>query len=89
MDDILIHTPDNFASHCKKVHHILQKLRQHNLYLKPEKCNFEQQHVKFLGVILEKGTVQMDPAKVKGIADWSPPKNVKDVRTFLGFTGFY
>ena len=89
MDDILIHTPDNFASHCEKVHCILQKLRQHDLYLKPEKCNFEQQHVEFLGVILEKGTVQMDPAKVKGIADWSPPKNVKDVRTFLGFTGFY
>ena len=45
--------------------------------------------VEFLGVILEKETVQMDPTKTKGIADWKTPQNLKDVRTFLGFTGFY
>ena len=31
----------------------------------------------------------MDPAKIKGVADWPPPKTVKDVQAFLGFTGFY
>ena len=70
MDDILIHTTDDEAAHREKVHRILHKLRQHDLYLKPEKCQFEQRRVEFLGVILEKGTVQMDPAKTKGIADW-------------------
>ena len=89
MDDILVHTTDDIATHREKVHKVLQKLRQHDLYLKPEKCQFEQKKVEFLGVILEKETVQMDPAKTKGIADWKTPQNLKDVRAFLGFTGFY
>jgi hypothetical protein len=68
---------------------VLTKLKHHNLYLKPEKCQFEQKKVEFLGVILSAGTVQMDPTKIKGITDWPPPKNIRDVRAFLGFTGFY
>ena len=82
-------TTDNIIDHREKVHKILHKLRQHDLYLKPEKCQFEQKRVEFLGVILEKEMIQMDPAKTKGIADWKTPQNLKDVRTFLGFTGFY
>ena len=89
MDDILIHTADDVAAHREKVHEILQKLKHHDLYLKPEKCQFEQKKVEFLGVILKKETVQMDPTKTKGIADWKTPQNLKDVCAFLGFTGFY
>ena len=89
MDDILVHTTDDIMAHREKVHKVLQKLRQHDLYLKPKKCQFEQKKVEFLGVILEKETVQMDPTKTKGIADWKTPQNLKDVRAFLGFTGFY
>ena len=89
MDNILVHTTDNITNHREKVHKVLQKLRQHDLYLKPEKCQFEQKKVEFLGIILEKETVQMDPTKTKGIADWKTPQNLKDVRAFLGFTGFY
>ena len=89
MDDILVQTTDDITAHREKVHKVLQKLRQYDLYLKPEKCQFEQKKVEFLGVILEKETVQMDPTKTKGIADWKMPQYLKDVRTFLGFTGFY
>jgi hypothetical protein len=89
MDDILIHTTDDTTTHREKVHQILHKLRQHDLYLKPEKCQFEQKRVEFLEVILEKGTVQMDLAKTKGIVDWPQPQTVKDVHAFLGFMGFY
>ena len=45
--------------------------------------------VEFLGVILENGTITMDPIKVAGVADWKTPKNVKDIRKFLGFCNFY
>ena len=45
--------------------------------------------MEFLGVILGKGTIQMDPTKLKGVADWPTPRTVRDVRAFLGFTGFY
>lgn len=89
MDDILVHTPKDKELHQWRVHQILQKLVQHDLFLKPEKCQFKQQSVEFLGVILSEGTVQMDPAKLKGITDWPSPKCVRDVQAFLGFTGFY
>ena len=89
MDDILVHTMDDVTAHREKVYKVLQKLRQHDLYLKPEKCQFKQKKVEFLGVILEKETVQMDPTKTKGITDWKTPQNLKDVCAFLGFTGFY
>ena len=89
IDDILVHMDEDKTLHQQRVHQVLHKLARHDLFLKPKKCQFEQTSVEFLGVILSKGTVQMDPAKLKGIADWSPPKCVKDVRSFLGFTGFY
>ena len=89
MDDILITTKDDHQFHEKCIHRMLEKLRKHDLYLKPEKCAFKQCKIKFLGVILKNGTAQMDPAKVKGVADWSPPQNVTDMCSFLGFTGFY
>ena len=89
MDDILIHTDSNLPRHRKCVHQILDKLKKHDLYLKPEKCLFEQEEMEFLGVVLKNGTIQMDPTKIKGVADWPKPNNVRDIRAFLGFTGFY
>jgi hypothetical protein len=89
MDDILIHTQTDLPYHRRRVHQVLDKLKTHDLFLKPEKCQFEQKRVEFLGVVLENATVQMDPAKTKGVADWPRPQRVKDVRSFLGFTGFY
>ena len=89
MDDMLIHTNDSLETHRTAVHRVLDKLAKHDLFLKPEKCLFEQQRMEFLGVVLENGTIQMDPAKIKGVEDWPQPKTVRDVRAFLGFTGFY
>ena len=86
---MLIHTKDNLPLHQRLVHQVLDKLKHHDLFLKPEKCLFERQTMEFLGVVLENGTIQMDPTKVKGVADWPRPQMVKDVQAFLGFTGFY
>jgi quinol-cytochrome oxidoreductase complex cytochrome b subunit len=68
---------------------MLDILEQHNLYLKPEKCAFEQEEIDYLGVIVGWGTLKMDPKKIQGVADWSPPKTVMEVCQFLGFTGYY
>ena len=89
MDDILVATEDDQEFHDKCIHRMLDKLKEHDLYLKLEKCIFDQTRIEFLGVILEGGTVQMDPVKVKGVVDWLPPQNVTDICSFLGFTGFY
>ena len=89
MDDILVATKDDQEFHDQCVHQMLKKLKKHDLYLKPEKCVFDQMKIKFLGVILEGRTIQMDPAKVKGMADWPPLQNIMDIHSFLGFMGFY
>ena len=89
MDDILIATEDNTKKHRELVHKVLERLAKLDLYLKPSKCQFEVKKIEFLGVILEGGTVTMDPIKVAGVQDWKTPKNVKDVRSFLGFCNFY
>jgi hypothetical protein len=43
----------------------------------------------YLGVILEKGIMHMDPVKIAGIKNWPTPPKVKDIRSFLGFCNFY
>ena len=62
MDDILIFT-ESLEEHHKIVRHVLEILRHNNLYLKPEKCLFEQLEVDYLGLILSQGQVAMNPVK--------------------------
>jgi hypothetical protein len=69
MDDILITTSGSFNYHKHKVVLILRKLQVHNLFLKPEKCHFHKREVEYLGIIVDKGQVKMDPVKVQGLAD--------------------
>ena len=64
-------------------------LQRHNLFLKPEKCSFEQKEIEFLGIKVNYGQVQMDEHKVQKAQEWPEPKSVTEVRQFLGFTGFY
>src|SRR6267154_2167957 len=97
MDDLAIHTKrrpgETEEAHRRRheeyVHIILDILEEHDLYLKPEKCAFEQKEIDYLGVIVGQGTLKMDPKKIQGVADWSPPNTVTEVRQFLGFTGYY
>jgi len=71
------------------VNQVLQKLNEHNLYLNPDKCDFELPHIDFLGVQVVNGTVQMEQGKVNKVKEWKPLQNVTEVRWFLGFTGYY
>jgi hypothetical protein len=88
MDDILVATHDNLEEHWQLVHQILARLQKLDLFLKPSKCIFKTRRVEFLGVILQNGTVTMDPIKVTGVEEWKTPKTVKDIRKFLGFCNF-
>ncbi|TFY55573.1 hypothetical protein EVG20_g9269, partial [Dentipellis fragilis] len=88
MDDILIFT-DTIDEHRRLVQQVLQHLHDNDLFLKPEKCSFEQASVEYLGLIVSHDKLSMDPIKVAGIADWPTPCTVKDVQSFLGFGNFY
>jgi Reverse transcriptase (RNA-dependent DNA polymerase) len=97
MDDLAIHThqleyeteEQHVQWHRNYVKRILAKLMEHNLFLKPEKCAFEQPSIEFLGVWITQGEVQMDDTKVEKVRNLRPPTNVTEVRKFLGFTGYY
>src|SRR5277367_6027360 len=88
MDDILICTK-TIEENIKCTKQILQRLRENDLYLKPEKCLFWRTEVEYLGMVISENKLKMDPVKVTGIADWPTPKTIKDVRSFLGFGNYY
>jgi len=67
----------------------MELLRKNNLFLKPEKCEFEKTEVEYLRVIISQNSVKMDPVKVAGVTEWPIPSNTKEVQSFLGFTNFY
>ena len=64
-------------------------LKENQLFLKPDKCEFEQTKVEYLGVIISHNSVEMDLVKVAGVAEWPAPNNKKEVQSFLGFINFY
>ena len=88
MDDILIHAQSK-EDLQEKMRKVLAKLKEHDLYLKLEKCKFAQEEIEFLGMIVTKDTIMMDPLKLAGIRDWPVPTTVKQVCSFLGFRNFY
>jgi hypothetical protein len=68
---------------------VLQKLQDNQLYAKFSKCEFWLDEVPFLGHIISKGGISMDPVKVREIVGWKMPKTVTEVRSFLGLAGYY
>jgi len=88
LDDILIFT-DTLEEHRRISRLVLERLRQHKLYLRSDKCEFEKTRIEYLGVIISHNHVEMDPVKIAGVAEWPTPKSKKEVQSFIGFTNFY
>jgi hypothetical protein len=88
LDDILVYS-DTLDEHRIHVRRVLEALSAVGLHLKPEKCEFHKQEVKYLGMIVQHNGIRMDPAKVSAIVLWEDPENLTDVRSFLGFSNFY
>ena len=78
MDDILIYatTLELLEKYTRRV---LQKLREHDLFLKAKKCEFNKTKMEYLGLVIKEGKISTDLIKVKGFADWPIPTCVKDV----------
>jgi hypothetical protein len=88
LDDILILTSSTEEHHCI-TRLVLDRMREHKLHLRPEKCEFKKTRIEYLGVIISHNKVEMDPVKVTGVADWPNPTNKKEVQSFVGFINFY
>ncbi|XP_022024279.1 uncharacterized protein LOC110924592 [Helianthus annuus] len=87
-DDILVYSPcwDTYLSHLKDV---LSVLWQHQLVAKKSKCEFGATQLEYLGHIISQQGVATDPSKVSAIQQWPVPTNIKELRGFLGLTGYY
>jgi len=88
IDNILIFSK-NPKEHHEQTIQVLKRLREKDLFLKPEKCIFNAREVEYLGFIIKPNKISIDPMKLAGIKDWIPPKTVKGIRFFLGFGNFY
>ncbi|KAE8664148.1 Detected protein of unknown function [Hibiscus syriacus] len=88
IDDILIYSSTE-AEHDEHLKIVLRTLREHRLYAKLSKCEFWLQEVSFLGHIISARGVQVDPSKIEAIMNWKRPKNVSEIRSFLGLAGYY
>ncbi|KAL0445817.1 UNVERIFIED_CONTAM: Transposon Tf2-11 polyprotein [Sesamum latifolium] len=77
------------AEHVEHLRQVLARLREYELYGKVSKCSFAQETISFLGHIVERGCIRMDPKKVQAIEEWQPPSDVHDLRSFLGLANYY
>jgi hypothetical protein len=88
LDDILIYSRTE-EEHTAHVRAVLQKLRDAGLFAKMSKCEFFVPETKFLGMIVGRDGIRMDPEKVQTVRDWRSPSCLTDVQAFIGFSNFY
>ncbi|WVZ97443.1 hypothetical protein U9M48_042981 [Paspalum notatum var. saurae] len=88
IDDILIYSKME-AEHEEHLRLVLQRLREHKLYAKFSKCEFWIDEVRFLGHVVSKGGIAVDPSNVSTVTNWKVPEIPKEVRGFLGLAGYY
>ena len=88
LDDILIFSKDR-DSHTKAIKEVLERLQNAGLYAKLSKCDFYQESIEFLGLIVDEYGTRMDEKRVEAILQWEQPKTYRDIQVFIGFCNFY
>ncbi|XP_021738194.1 uncharacterized protein LOC110704684 [Chenopodium quinoa] len=81
--------PFSEREHKEHLRIVLRTLRDNKLYAKFSKCEFGLEKVAFLGHYVSKEDVFVDQAKIQAVSEWPTPKNVSDIRSFLGLVGYY
>jgi len=71
------------------VEEVLKRLKEKDLYIKPEKYIWKVRKIRFLEVVIEPNKIEMEKKKVNRVLSWLEPKNVKDIRKFLGLANYY
>lgn len=88
LDDVIVYSPD-FDSHLQHLEQVFGAMEKYGLKLQPDKCHLLRREVKFLGHCVGAAGVSVDPEKVSAVREWAAPQTVKQVRSFLGFVGYY
>ena len=88
VDDILIYSK-TAEEHAELVEWVLRRLLEEGYVANPDKCEFFQREVSFLGHVISERGISVQQHKVKAINGWPLPRNRRDVRAFLGMSGYY
>ena len=88
LDDIIVFskTPEE---HLRQLQGVFDKLAKVGLKLKPSKCEFFKSRITYLGHIVLAAGIETNPTKIEAVKNWTLPRTVTDVRSFLGFTSHY
>ncbi|XP_016164557.1 uncharacterized protein LOC107607085 [Arachis ipaensis] len=87
-NDILVYSKTT-REHEEHLKIVLQILKERKLYTKLPKCKFWKEEVKFLGHVVSKGGIVVDPSKVEAVMEWERPTTVTEVRSFVGLARYY
>ena len=88
IDDLVIFSKD-FDTHMQHLQEVFDRLRSAQLRLHPKKCQFALQEIPYLGHIINTKGIAVDESKITAVKNWPQPKSIKDVRSFLGYCGYY
>ena len=88
LDDVIVFS-STVEEHFTRLRLVLSKLRDAGLKLKPSKCRLLQKQVSFLGHVVSGEGIETDPEKVRVVADWPVPVNLREVRSFVGLCSYY
>lgn len=88
LDDIVVYG-SNLEDHNRKLSHVFSRLRKFNLKLEPQKCNFLRKEVVYLGHTISEDGIKPDPSKIVAVRDYPIPRNVTDIKAFLGLASYY
>jgi hypothetical protein len=88
IDDILVYSKIQ-EEHEEHLRIVLQILRDRKLFAKLKKCEFWMDRVVFLGHVISRDGITVDPSKIEAVVNWVRPTNVSEVRSFLGLAGYY
>ena len=88
LDDILVYS-ENEEEHEQHLRLTLQVLKEHQLYAKLSKCDFYRDRIQYLGHVISKDGIAVDSKNIESIMNYSTPRNVTDIRSFMGLAGYY
>ncbi|KAK3104940.1 hypothetical protein FSP39_013542 [Pinctada imbricata] len=88
LDDLII-VSRTFEEHLQRMRKVFQKLREAGLKLTPKKCHLLMKKVKYVGHVVSENGIEPDPDKIQKVIDWPTPTSKEEVRSFLGFVGYY
>ncbi|XP_051143409.1 uncharacterized mitochondrial protein AtMg00860-like [Andrographis paniculata] len=87
--DVILIYNRNLTEHQGHLEQVLRVLQQNQFKANKKKCSFGCLQDEYLGHVISAAGVKMDPTKVNAVVDWPRPRSVREVRGFLGLTGYY